>query len=230
MKEEKKNVKQKITEDWQNAFPRLVKYSQNKYYKILGPMIVGIELIKLPRLESYRPYFVCYPLWRENLKACFDAPIILKEFYDKKGIQFSIPYKKHNIFFSDVLNTIKKQMPLSLEGNVYLKNIILAIDEYSKVPPLNAAPTSYLQARLQESKLEIVLYSGNEEYIQRVLNQILKSNWDVNHFGVWKIDVNQWLDKMKDKINNRAKLLSHIKLNKQEKKLAKLVDSDIIVN
>ena len=63
MAENIKDIKKQVAEDWQNAFPQLVKYAQNKYYKILGSVIVGIELIKLPKAEDYRPHFVIYSLW-----------------------------------------------------------------------------------------------------------------------------------------------------------------------
>ena len=222
-----KEMKKKVAEDWQNAFPQLAVYAPHKYYKIVGPIITGLELVKLPRSEDYRPHFVCYPLWKDNLKTCLDTPIILKEFYNKKGLQFSIPYAKHDTFFSDVLSAAKKQMPIPLEGDVSLKSLFSAIDEHSKTPPLSAAPNSYLQAVLQESKLEIALCAGNDDQVQSVLSQIQKRNWDVAHFGMWKVDVNQWLKGVKEKVNNREKLVSQVKLNKQEKKLEKLYQSEL---
>lgn len=222
-----KEMKKNVAEDWQNAFPQLVVYSQNKFYKIIGPIITGLELLKLPRSEDYRPYFVCYPLWKQNLKACLDTPIILKEFYNKKGVQFSIPYAKHDAFFSDVLSAAKKQIPIPLEGDVSLKSLFSAIDEHSKTPPLSAVPNSYLQAVLQESKLEIALCAGNNDQVQSVLSQIQKRNWDGAYFGMWKVDVSQWLKGVQEKANNREKLVSQVKLNTQEKKLEKLYQSEL---
>lgn len=227
MAENIKEIKKKVNQDWQSAFPQLTVYTQNKYYKIVGPIIIGLELVKLPRSEDYRPYFVCYPLWRQNLKACLDTPIIMKEFHNKKGLQFSIPYVKHAVFFSDVLSVVKKQIPIPLEGNVSLKNIFSAIDEHSKTPPLSAAPNSYLQAVLQESKLEIALCAGNDNQAQSVLSQIQKRNWSREHFAMWKVDVSQWLKELQEKMNSREKLVSQVELNKQEKKLEKLHQSEL---
>ena len=61
--EDIKYIKKKISDDWGNAFPQLSKYTQNKYYKILGSLLIGIELIKLPRVEEYSPHFVIYSLF-----------------------------------------------------------------------------------------------------------------------------------------------------------------------
>ncbi len=227
MAENIRDIKKQVAEDWQNAFPQLTVHAQNKCYKIVGPIITGLELVKLPKSEDYRPHFVCYPLWKQNLKACLDTPIILKEFYNKKGLQFSIPYVKHTAFFSDVLSAVKKQMPIPLEGDVSLKSLFSAIDEHSKTPPLSAAPNSYLQAVLQESKLEIALCTGNDDQVQSVLSQIQKRNWDEAHFAMWKVDVSQWLKRLQEKVNSREKLVSQVKFNKQEKKLEKLHQSEL---
>ena len=70
--EDIKEAKIKVKEDWINALPNLAAYAQNKLYKIVGPSVMGIELIKLPGTPEYRPHFVCYPLWKENLKECFE--------------------------------------------------------------------------------------------------------------------------------------------------------------
>lgn len=46
-----KELKQEINKEWQSAFPQLGSYTQNKFYKVLGTLIVGIELIKVPFME-----------------------------------------------------------------------------------------------------------------------------------------------------------------------------------
>ncbi len=49
--------KKKVAAEWQSSFPELTQYAENKLYKLLGPLIIGIELIKLPRSPKYRPHF-----------------------------------------------------------------------------------------------------------------------------------------------------------------------------
>lgn len=221
-----KEIKKKVIGDWQNAFPQLTLYAQNKLYKVVSSIIIGLELIKSPFTDNYSLYFVIYPLWKKDVKTSLDYPILLKEFKNKKGFQYDIPYEKHSVFFDDVLDSIKKQSPLPFEGNISLKKLIAVLDEYSKTPPLSAAPNSYLQAALQEAKLKIALFIGVTE-AQSVLEQINKRNWDTNHFKACGVDVNEWLQSLQTTISNRDEFLKQIEANKQDKKISQLKSSEL---
>lgn len=221
-----KTVKKKVIEEWKNAFPQLTLYAQNKLYKVVGPCIIGIELIKSPHAENYCPYFVIYPIWKKDVKSGLDYPIFLQDFKNKKGFQYDIPYEKHNMFFGDVIDSVEKQIPLPFEANISFKKIATAIDERSKTPPLSAAPDSYLQALLQEAKLKIALFISSEE-AQRVFEQINKRSWDENHFKACVVDVNKWLQSLQEKIANRDGFLKQIEVNKQDKKIARLKSSEL---
>lgn len=221
-----KEVKKKVIEDWQNAFPQLALYAQDKLYKVVGATVIGLELIKLPRTEEYRPHFVVYPLWKKDVKASLDFPFILKEYSNKKGLQYSIPYERHSAFFSDVIESVKKQTPLPFDSNISLKKIVSVIDEHSKTPPLSAAPNSYLQAALQEAKLKIALFIGVTE-AQSVLEQINKRSWDTNHFKACGVDVSKWLQGLQEVITNRDEFLKQIEANKQDKKILQLKSSEL---
>lgn len=154
--------------------------------------------------------------------------LFLKSIIIKKGLQYSIPYEKHSVFFDDALDSIKKQSPLPFEGNISFKKIIAVLDEYSKTPPLSAAPNSYLQAVLEEEKLKIALSVSSEE-AQSVLEEINRRIWDVNHFKVCGVDINNWLQGLKEIILDRDKFLERIEINKQDKKIAKLKFSELVV-
>jgi len=219
-------IKKKIINDWQNAFPQLSVFGQNKLYKILGPVIIGLELIKLPGVEKYRPHFVMYPLWKEDVKTCLDYPIILKEFYTKKGLQYNISYAASALFV-EAVDSVQKQSPLAFGGDIYLNKIFAIINEYSKTPPLSAAPYSYLQADLQKARFEIAMYINTSE-AHNVLQEIEKITWDVNHFKACGIDVKVWLQRLQEKVNNRDGLLYQIEKNKQEKKISKLRKSELV--
>ncbi len=223
-----KEIKKKIAEDWQKAFPQLTAYSQNKFYKKIGVIIIGIELIKLPRTEEYRPHFVMYSLCKKDIKTSLDVPIVLKQFYNKKRLQFDIPYEKHNLYFDDILESIKEQTPLPFDGDISLKKTFYVIDEYSKIPPLSAAPNSYLQAVLQEAKFEIALFISVLE-AQSVLDQINKRHWDEEHFKYFGIDINKWRQGLLEKVNNRELFLKQIEVNKQDKKIEQLNRSELTV-
>ena len=221
-------IKKKVTEEWLNIFSQLSAFNQNKLYKVVGPCIIGIELIKTPFKENYSPYFVIYPLWKQDVKTCLDYPILLMEFKDKKGFQYDIPYENHEVFFDDVLTNVKKQIPLSLESDVSFKKIMSVLEEYSKTPPLSAAPNSYLQATLQEAKLKIALSIDISE-AQKILQQISKRSWDVNHFKACGVNVSKWLQNLHEEISNRENFLKQIETNKKEKKMLQLVSSELTI-
>jgi hypothetical protein len=153
-----KEIKRKIVEDWLNAFPQLSQFSVDKLYKIVGPVVIGLELIKLPMNDTYRPHFVLYPLWKSDVKQSLEFPILLNEYYDSRRFQYSIPYEKHADYFEEIINTIRKQTSISLFGDLRHEEIVEEIDKSTKRPPLSAAPYPYVQALQHEAKLELTLY------------------------------------------------------------------------
>lgn len=222
-----KEVKKKVIEEWLSAFPQLSAFNQNKLYKVVGPCLIGIELIKSPFTENYSPYFVIYPLWKKDVRTSLDYPILLKDFKDKRGFQYDIPYERHSAFFTDVIESVKNQTPLSFDRNISLKEIVYVIDQYSKTPPLSAAPNSYLQAAVQEAKLKIALFIRVTE-AQGILEQINKRDWDINHFKACGIEVDKWLQELQKTISNKEEFLKNIEINKEDKKISKLKGSEII--
>ncbi|WP_312788853.1 hypothetical protein [Sphingobacterium sp.] len=223
-----KTIKKKVVEDWLNAFPLLSAYNQNKLYKIVGPCLIGIELIKSPFADNYSPYFVIYPLWKSDVKTNLKYPILLLELKNKNGFQFDIPYAKHSIFFEDVVYSVKKQIQFLFEKNISLEKLMSVLDIYSRKPPLSAAPTSYLQAIVQEAKFKIALFVGVSE-AQDVLKQINNINWDENHFKACKVDLNEWLQNLQTALFNRTEFLKHIEANREDKKMAKLQSSELTI-
>ncbi|ANF50322.1 hypothetical protein A0O34_07245 [Chryseobacterium glaciei] len=223
-----KTIKKKVIEDWHLAFPHLSVYSQNKLYKVVGPVIIGLELIKLPRTEEYRPHFVIYPLWKENVQKTLDIPILLREYYNNKRLQFNIPYEKHSLFFEEVVDYISKQTFLSFVGNISLEKLLSVLDDYSRVPPLSAAPNSYLQGVLYQAKLYISLYVSSNA-AENILQEIQMINWDLDHFKACGIDINNWILGLQHSIANRSDFLKQIEINKEDKKISKLQTSELIL-
>jgi len=223
-----KTVKKRVSEEWLRAFSQLSAFSQNKFYKILGSCLIGIELIKSPLKENYSPYFVIYPLWKKDVKSNLNYPIILKEFKDKNGYQYDIPYEMSSVILSDVIKRVRQNCPLPFDSNIPLLSILSLMDTFSKEPPLSAAPNSYLQAVLQESKLKIALY-GSIQKSQIIFNQIKKTNWDAHHFSACGVDLNNWLESLREELDNREDFLRQIEINKRDSKILKLKFSEIII-
>jgi hypothetical protein len=66
--------------DWLTEFPQLSAYAQNKLYKIAGPAVVGMEVLKISEMDEYRPHFVAYPLSKPDEKSCMEEPLILQQY------------------------------------------------------------------------------------------------------------------------------------------------------
>ena len=227
-----KDNRKHVNKDWLGAFPQLTRFSLNKFYKILGPVIVGIELIKPPGVLKYSPHFVIYSLWGNraghDLKACMSIPLLLKSFQDKNSKEIFIDFDRHDFEFHEVLKSVRKQLPLSLQGPVSQAKILEVLDGYSKSPPLSAAPNSYLQASLMQSKLELAICSGTERQVEEIFKQIVKRNWDLNHFELWGIDYKNWIKDLEKCIDNKHLLLARLEANKRNSKLAKLQRSELV--
>lgn len=215
------DAKNKVNEIWQNAFPELTFYAKGKFYKKLGPIIMGLELVQLPRSKNYRPYFVMYPLWKADVKSIFEEPIILEEFYNARGGQYSISYENLTATTEEVLDSVRKRIPLKLQGDVALNSVFLAIDRYAKESHLSAAPTSYLQAKLFEAKLYLSLYIDVAS-ASILLDKIRKINWDQNHFKAFNVEVDKWISELKNVVENRNSTLIDIAANKNNPKLSKI--------
>lgn len=224
-----KEVKKRVTEEWLNAFPQLSAFAQNKLYKIISSSVVGIELIKLPHSEEYRPHFVIYPLWKDDVKKCLDAPILMKQLYNEKGLQFNIPYQKHTVYFDTAVECFKSQISVSLNGDVTLKSLFEFVDSLfdDMLIKINSAE----QAKLFELNFYTALYTGNQNKVQDVLNQIqqVSESWNMQIFETWYGKFDKWLQSLQESITNRDEFLHQIEENKQDKKIAQLKSSELTV-
>jgi hypothetical protein len=222
-------IKKKVTEDWINAFPQLSVFSQNKIYKVIGSTLCGIELIKLPHTDEYRPHFVVYSLCEKDIKDCLGRPLILYEIYNRKGLQFSIPYVKHSNYFEEAVENMKKRMPISMNKDVTLKELFEMIN--SRFNDILVKSNSAQQAKLYEFKLNLGLYVGNLEQMQNVILQIQKESksWNMTMFEIWYGKFDIWFENLKNKVNHREEFLKQIEINKKDKKLGKLKYSELIL-
>ncbi|TCN60929.1 hypothetical protein D0809_03375 [Flavobacterium circumlabens] len=224
-----KTIKKKITEEWLNAVPQLSAFAQNKLYKIVGCCVLGIELIKLPHSEEYRPHFVVYPLWKSNLKECLNIPSIYFAIENNKGLQLDIPYLRHSIYFNEAIECLKKQIIISLNENVTLKSLFELVD--NRFNDMLVKTNSAQQAKLFELKFYIALYTGNQAQVENILTQIqqISMSWNMQMFEIWYGKFDLWFQSLQEKVNHREEFLRQIETNKLDKKIAKLKSSEIIL-
>ncbi|WP_412468737.1 hypothetical protein [Pedobacter sp. KLB.chiD] len=222
-------TKKKLAEDWQNAFPHLSLYSRNKLYKVVGPIVIGLELIKLPYDDEYRPHFVAYPLWEKNLKECFDYPFILQEFHNDKNLQYNIPYKEAGkTLLGDVVEKINIQSPIKFNGDVSIHFLLHRLNQYAEKAPMLSNKNTLSFGHFLEAKMKIALYVNNE-VANEILTKIKNHRWDGDHFKVFNIDVETWLAELSEEAKNPESFFQKIQMNKAERKISKLKSSGIMI-
>lgn len=224
--------KKVIFNDWQNLFPQLVPYSKNKLYKVVGPLVIGIELIKLPHVEEYRPYFVIYPLWGNklgnNINDCLSSPVILSDIRNKKGLQFDIPYSKHGEYFAEAVECTKKQIQIPFNKDVILNTLFGVVNGCFKDKMVNS--NAGQQAKLFQFEFYAALYVNNNKQLVSILNQIQKESkhWNMELFELWFGNFEHWLMALRNKVNFRNEFMNQIKTNQHDKKIEKLYFSELI--
>ncbi len=221
------SVKKEAINNWSDEFVDLSIYAQNKLYKKCGPFLLGIEILNLPRTEDYRPIFVCYPLWKVDIKQCLDESIFIQEISNSKGFQFNIPYTKHINFFQEAVGCTRKQVPVLGHRQISINQLFELFNKQFSQTLIKASPVG--QAKLSEAKLLGALYVDDVAAIEHISTEILKisKTWPPNLFE-WKygkLDV--WLQNLQSGISNGDEFLKRIEANKQEKKIATLKSSEL---
>ncbi len=229
MKEDIKEVKKEVKEDWLNAFPELSAFAQNKFYKLTSCIFMGIEAVNIPAIEGYKPHFVIYPLWKESVKQCLDFPLLYICIKDRKGFEFSIPYLKHTTLIDEAIECLKKQIPFSLNGDITLNCLLGLIDNYSN--NIWVKSNTLLQVKLLELKFYATLYFGIQSQVQNILDQIrqVSTGWNMQIFENLFGKFDDWFLDLQKMIFHRDEFLKRIERNRQDKKIANLWTSRLIL-
>ena len=217
-------VKSKVRNDWLQAFPELTAYSQINFYKIAGAVIYGVEIIKSSRSDRYRPFFDIYPLWKNDVLKCMKSSFLFIEIENKKNLQFNIPYNEHEKYFEEAVFCTRKHIQMPFEGNVPLKSIYKVIEQNAPTHDASGIVKSYIL------KLHLLLYLERNKEIEKLLREIEKNRQKLlgsffeHFFGSFDV----WFQNLKESLSDRDKFLKQIEINKQDKKLQKMIISEII--
>lgn len=226
-------IKILVKEEWLKDFPTLSAYAQNKLYKVIGPFIYGIELIKLPRVENYRPHFTIYPLFKVNVTKCLVSPLLIDEFYNEKGNQIDLPYEENTERLHLVQNIIKNSSKLSFDLDTYqLSDLFRIVNSYLyDHPDVLYKIHSGKRAMLFELKFHGALYVYDKDLIMKTLSEIEEEskNWNMKPFEMWYGKFDLWLHALQEKVSHSDEFFKQIEANKQDKKISKLKSSALIV-
>lgn len=220
--------KKEITNDWISEFPQLSVYSSMKLYAVLDIAIIGIELLSGITSGNYRPYIVYYPLWNASNKDNWSNQIILQEVYDKKGLQFNMPYNNHQPTLKEAVECTRKQALSCLDVPVSVKSIQNLIDHQFSDLLVSSSPVA--QARLYACKLHVALYLNDSTLISMIQKEIERASdtWEPRFFE-WRYGkVCDWKKDLYKVLDNRNEFLNQIKQNRSEKKISKLNSLEMI--
>lgn len=227
MQDDIKFIKKQISNDWTKSINQLHPYTQSKFYKVVGNIILGIEGVNIPNINGYKPHLVIYPLWKENIVKCLENPSVYLCLLDNKGFQYSIPYLKHQLEFKDVMKCVLQQFPILFDDRITLTSVNDLVNKL--LDDQLVLSNSAQQAKLLELKFYTALYVGNEKQISNVFIQIeqKRSKWNPKLFEIWYGNYEFWLQGLRSKMENRMEFLEQIDKNRNDKKIAKLKFSEI---
>jgi len=216
-------VKTKVKNDWLQAFPELAAYSQVRFYKITGPIIYGIEVVKSNYGDKYRIYFNIHPLWEENVVQCIDYTFLFFPIMNKKNLQIIIEYGRHDILFEEAVICIRNYIQMPFEGNVPLKSIYKVIDQNAPTHDAWGIIQAYIL------KLHLLLYLEHDKEMEKLLKEIEKKKSKLldSYFEHFFGPFDAWFQNLNESLFHRDEFMRQIEINKHDKKLQKMVVSEI---
>jgi hypothetical protein len=222
------NINEILEEEWLKAFPILSRYKKGKYYKIVGPLIVGLEMVRLNYIECYRPHFVAYGLWENSLNSCLKVPEILFEIKGSNGRTLNIPYSKQPETIMNNLDIIRVQLLSIYPSTIKTQSLFDLIEWYLKNSELNAAPFSVFAAQLHRTMLRLAIFAERKDIEARTLDLIRCKPWDQKHFTLAGMKVADWIASMEAESENPSFLLAKIRKNRNSSSLSQLPRSELI--
>lgn len=210
---------------WINEYKGLTKYKKNKLYSVIGPFVMGIELIKLPRIDKYRPHFVIYSLYGlptgNTLKDCMSYPILMLEWFNPKGLQYSLDFEED---VTEVIQSLNEFLTFELGEDVVFELILKWLDQIQENPKYKFL---IKLSNLLQIRYNLALYYSNER-AKLILKEIENSAGKFNNERVFKKygGFSKWFQELASR--DRGEQLKLIEKNKNSKELKKLNFFEII--
>ena len=214
-----------MTNKWLNEYQGLRKYKKNQLYCITGPFILGIELVKLPRIDKYRPHFVVYSLYGNptgtNLKECMMYPIIMFELFNSKNLQYSLDFEGVILEAKESLDSF---LNFKLGENISFEYFLNWFDQITNDPNLK------FRIRLPEiweAQYNLAVYFSIEKATQ-VFNEIKNSAEKIDKEKCFKAygGYTQWFKKLE--AIDSLEQLNLIKKNKNNELLKHLLSFEVV--
>ncbi|MBC8602844.1 hypothetical protein H8784_14085 [Parabacteroides acidifaciens] len=220
--------KKEIYKLWGEAFPCLTAFSPTAFYMTLDIAVIGIRLMPLIGGEEYRPHFMCYPLWRENNNMNMKDGIFMQQMYNAKKMQLDVSYLANQDTIKKAIDLTGKQIGTCVQDQVSVKDIFGILKWYFSYILVQSSPI--LQSKVLEYEFMIALYINNPNFIDKVKTEITKisNSWDPNYFEWRHGKIEDWRQRLFDRLENRDAFLLQIQKNINDGKIAKLPRAHMI--
>ncbi len=209
--------KTKVSKMWLKGFPHLKRFNQNSLLAIAGPFLYGVELVKIPYQDEYRPYFVLYSLLGSSLQECLNYPILLLTPRNERDLQITISYSDSKNS-QKAFKLMKDQFPIESEETLESTAIHSLIEDQLKKETIKIS--------LQQPELLELLYFSHFYNLQDEAFEVIErikmesEGWDKKRFELLYGNFNEWLIKLEN--TNREDLLKSLVVIRNNKKLKKL--------
>jgi hypothetical protein len=226
-------ILKKVTfEDWQKAFPEFTPYSKERLFRIVGPFVIGIELLRGIKASEQNEYSVVFSscfLW--DFPGQFTNLLVGYYFSNKAGGPLVIKYHEHDKVFKESAACVKTRFPFTYNKDVKLSEIfsfanLRIYDEQQK-----QHPDTFFLGKLMKMKFYAALYANNMKAANTVLKEIAAKKWTTFPVFFLEVDAVKWLEELKEDAKNRDVFMLQVQASKQNKiktfKTSELID-DII--
>lgn len=217
-----------ITQEWLKSLPGLSMYSGTQLFKILGPLVIGVEIIKIPARGRYAPYFVFIPLvdLKEDGKARGTQIVIQARDTDNR--QLFISEEQYDVIPPAAIDCVLTQFSIALDQDIAQQALYRMVDNFTGWIEVKARIRYIMDFHL--IKLHVALYLDDEVQIQESLRSIREVTAVVpaNTLAAWFGDFAAWEQQLNTMVTNREAYLEQITEKiKKDKKLSKLPRNDI---
>ncbi len=209
---------------WLAEYKGLAKYKWNFLYCITGPFVLGIEQIKIPRVDQYRPHFVVYSLYGlptgTTIKECLSYPVLMSEMHSKKGLQYSLDYEED---ISEVKESLDEFLTFSLGANVSFDSMLLWLDRIVNDP---LKKSRIHLPEVWEVRYNLALYISDDranQILAEINDSVEKIDREkcLKHYGGFS----HWYKELTSR--NRTEHLKLIRENRNSKELRSLLQFEI---
>ena len=204
-----------IVKDWTRCFPEFGRYGSKQLLRILGPVAIGVELLKISP-TTYRPEAILLNLVDDpRVKP---LPMVYQFLKGKNQVQIQVPFEKHNSLIGRVSGIMREQASIIVEPLPSLSDIMNWIIRFLNEDYVKGTNTFHqyrtvmmLSKLLKDDKLGMEYFSKAMKNIQEMPKWILET-------GTGGFE--SWLEHMK--CIEPEQLIDNLKVNTEHWKMTNL--------